>query len=86
MPPQALVSTEIPHFVQLQAEADGGPTMQAPVICQLCGAGFLTPKDLWVHAAKEHHSWSEARKRLIFEIQQRTSVPLRFGALALCQR
>ena len=51
--------------------------MQAPVICQLCGAGFLTPKDLWAHAAKEHHSWSEARKRLIFEIQQRTSVPLR---------
>ena len=30
-----------------------------------------------MHAAKEHHSWSEARKRLIFEIQQRTSVPLR---------
>ena len=46
MPPQALASTEIPHFVQLQAEADGGPTMQAPVICQLCAAGFPTPKDL----------------------------------------
>ena len=50
--------------------------MQAPVICQLCGAGFLSPKDLWAHSAKEHHSWAEARKRLIFEVQQRTSVPL----------
>ena len=50
--------------------------MQAPVICQLCGAGFLSPKDLWAHAAKEHHSWAEARKLLIFEVQQRTSVPL----------
>ena len=29
-----------------------------------------------MHAAKEHHSWKEARKRLIFEIQQATSVPL----------
>ena len=51
--------------------------MQAPVICQLRGASFLTPKDLWAHAAKEHHSWSEARKRLVFEVQQRSSVPLR---------
>ena len=51
-------------------------TMQVPVICQLCGAGFLAPKDLWAHAAKEHHSWAEARKRLIFEVQQRTAVPL----------
>ena len=50
--------------------------MQAPVVCQLCGAGFLSPKDLWTRAAKEHHSWVETRKRLIFEVQQRTSVPL----------
>ena len=45
-PVEEIASPEIPHFVQLQAEADGGPTMQAPVICQLCAAGFLTPKDL----------------------------------------
>ena len=84
-PVEENASPEIPHFVRLQSEADGvaehahlsRPTMQAPVICQLCGAGFLTPKDLWAHAAKEHHSWAEARKRLIFEVQQRTSVPLR---------
>ena len=40
------------------------------------GSSFLSPKDLWAHAAKEHHSWAEARKRLIFEVQQQTSVPL----------
>jgi hypothetical protein len=84
-PAEEIASPEIPHFVRLQSEADGAaehahlarPTMQAPVICQLCGTGVLTPKDLWAHAAKEHHSWLEARKRLIFEVQQRASVPLR---------
>ena len=83
-PVQEIISPEIPHFVRLHTEQAGAaehvqtsrPTMQAPVICQLCGAGFLSPKDLWAHSAKEHHSWAEARKRLIFEVQQRTSVPL----------
>ena len=83
-PVEEIASPEIPHFVRLQSETNGAsertnplrPTMQAPVICQLCGAGFLSPKDLWDHAAKEHYSWAEARKRLIFEVQQRISVPL----------
>ena len=83
-PADEIASPEIPHFVRIESEQDGAAedpqpsraTMQAPVICQLCGAGFLSPKDLWTHAAKEHHSWAEARKRLIFEVQQRTSVPL----------
>ena len=83
-PAEDIASPEFPHVVRLQSEQDGAaehilpsrPTMQAPVICQLCGAGLLSPKDLWAHAAKEHHSWAEARKRLIFEVQQRTSVPL----------
>ena len=67
---EKIASPEIPHFVRLQSETDGAaehthpsrPTMQAPVICQLCGAGFLSPKDLWAHAAKVHHSWAEAKK------------------------
>ena len=79
-----MASPEVPHFARLQSEMDGvsehthppRPIMQAPVICQLCGAGFLTQKDHWAHAAKEHHSWAEARKRLIFEVQQQTTVPL----------
>ena len=83
-PATEIVSPEIPHFLRFELEQSGAaarahsstPTIQAPVICQLCGAGFLSPKDLWAHAAKEHHSWAEARKRLIFEVQRRTSVPL----------
>ena len=79
------MSPEVPHFARVIGEQDGAaehshaalPTMQAPVICQLCGAGFLSWKDLWKHATRKHHSWSEARKRLIFEVQQRASVPLR---------
>ena len=79
-----IVSLEIPHFVCLQSETDGAaehthssrPKMQAPAICKLRGAGFVSPRDLWAHAATEHHSWAEARKRLIFEAQQRISVPL----------
>ena len=83
-PAEEIASPEVPHFVRLQSEIDGNPQhtppprpmMQAPVICQLCGAGFLSQKDHWAHAAKEHHSWVEARKRFIFEVQQQTTVPL----------
>ena len=86
-PADEIASPEIPHFVRIESEQDGAaehtdpsrPTMQAPVLCQLCGAGFLSPKDLWAHAAKEHYSWAEARKRLIFEVQKRTSLPLHPG-------
>jgi hypothetical protein len=86
-PADEIASPEIPHFVRIESEQDGAaehtdpsrPTMQAPVLCQLCGAGFLSPQDLWAHAAKEHYSWAEARKRLIFEVQQRTSLPLHPG-------
>ena len=38
--------------------------------------GFLSPQGLWRHAAAAHHSWAEYRKRLIFEVQARHSVPL----------
>ena len=31
---------------------------------------------LWKHAGAQHHSWSEYRKRLIFEVQQCKTVPL----------
>ena len=63
-PAEEIASPEIPYFLRLQSETDGAaehahslrPIMHAPVICQLCGAGFLSPKDLWAHAAKEHHS------------------------------
>ena len=83
-PAEEIASPEIPYFLRLQSETNGAaehahssrPTVQAPVVCQLCGAGFLSPKDLWAHAAKEHHSWAEVRKRLIFEGHERTSVPL----------
>ena len=51
--------------------------MQAPVVCQLCGAGFVSCRHFWTHCEKKHHSWCEYRKRLIFEVQQRTAVPLR---------
>ena len=50
--------------------------MQAPFICQLCGDGFVTMKNLWKHAEQKHHSWAEYRKRLIFEVQQQASIPL----------
>ena len=50
--------------------------MQAPVICQLCGQGFLDNKGLWKHAAAEHHSWAEYIKKLIYEVGRRVSVPL----------
>ena len=85
----AVASPEVPHFAlvacDLPGDESGGAAehspprtavLQAPVICQLCGAGFLSPAGLWEHAKAAHHSWAEYRKRLIFEVQQKMSVPL----------
>ena len=74
-------ATQVPHFVKISAGSVGAtehapPTLQAPFVCQLCGDGFVTTRDLWKHATAQHHSWSEYRKRLIFEVQQCKTVPL----------
>ena len=81
IPADAIESPEVPHFVKVSKGYAGAiehtpPTMQAPFICQLCGDGFVTMKNLWKHAEQKHHSWAEYRKRLIFEVQQQASVPL----------
>ena len=84
-PATEVASPDIPHFAQTTIGQSGAAEhsnaqlliIQAPVICQLCGAGFLSKKNLWRHAEKEHHSWAEARNIFIFEVQQRTAVPLR---------
>jgi len=75
IPADAVASPQVPHFVKTAA-ANGLPMLQAPFVCQLCGDGFVTMAGLWKHIAAQHHSWSEYRKRLIFETQQQPTVPL----------
>ena len=80
-PAEEVASPEVPNFLRLQSETDGAakhahslrPIMHAPVICQLCGAGFLSQKDHWAHAAKEHESWAYARK---YTFSKSSSEPL----------
>ena len=62
VPADAVASPQVPHFVKLAAE-HGPPMLQAPLVCQLCGDGFVTMAGLWKHVAAQHHSWSEHRKR-----------------------
>ena len=76
-----VASPDVPHFVKMSSARPGDaehnpPTLQAPFVCQLCGDGFVTMAGLWKHAAAQHNSWSEYRKRLIFELQQCQAVPL----------
>ena len=80
-PADAIPSPAVPHFFKVSSGCAGATehaqaTMQGPFICQLCGDGFVTTHDLWKHAEKQHHSWLECRKRLIFEVQQLKTVPL----------
>ena len=75
VPSEAVSSPSLPRFVKVAAE-HGPPTLQAPFICEPCGDGFVTMAVLWKHAGAQHHSWSEYRKRLIFEVQQCKTVPL----------
>ena len=63
-PALAVKSPAVPHFAQV-ADEEGAAVIQAPVVCQLCGEGFLSPEGLWNHAATKRHSWAEYRKRLI---------------------
>ena len=66
-PAEAVASPQVPHFVKMAA-GRGPPTLQAPVSCQLCGDGFATLTAFWKHVEAQHHSWSEYRKLLIYEI------------------
>ena len=80
VPASEVYSPATPHFALVADAADeshGQAVLQAPVVCQLCGAGCLSRQALWRHCELRHHSWCEYRKRLIFEVQQRNAVPLR---------
>jgi hypothetical protein len=86
-PADEIASPEIPHFARIETVAQDGatehtdpsrPTMQAPVLCQLCGAGFLSPQDVWAHVTKEHQrqerdSSSKSSSELVYHYIQQTS-------------
>ena len=50
--------------------------MQPPCSCCLCGKGFIDPPALWKHCELEHHSWTEAAKRTLWEAEQLEAMPL----------
>ena len=45
------------------------PIASPPVICWLCGAGFLGKLSLLKHIRQHHVDWAEYRKRLFFQCQ-----------------
>ena len=69
VPAADVCSPATPHFAK-SAEGVAGASehaseaavMQAPMICQLCGQGFLGNKGLWKHTAAEQHSWASAAR------------------------
>lgn len=80
-PAAAVASPEVPHFVKVAVANSGSaehrpPALQAPFICQVCGGGFVTRAALWKHTVAQHHSWSEYRRRLMFEVQPCQTVRL----------
>ena len=78
-PAEKVSAPSPPYFVQqLQADATArcAPQIQPPRTCCLCGKGFIDPPALWNHCEAEHHSWSEAVKRMLWEADQLESIPL----------
>ena len=68
-----------PYFVQRikqSATQHVQPEMQPPCICLLCGKGFISWPALWNHCDREHHSWAEATKRILWEAEQLEAMPL----------
>ena len=78
IPSAKIVSPDVPHFLdRIQASATQRmlPEMQAPVECCLCGKKWVDMQDLWKHCQCEHHSWAEARKRVIWEADKLEALP-----------
>jgi hypothetical protein len=78
-PASAVNAPSPPHFVQrLKAAATehGAPVIPAPRVCCLCGKGFVDAPSLQNHCRSEHHSWAEARKRMLWEAQDLHAIPL----------
>ena len=78
-PASAVNAPSPPRFVQqLQADATERcrPQIQPPRVCCLCGKGFIDARALWKHYEAEHHSWAEARKRMLWEAEKLESIPL----------
>ena len=69
---------EVPFFVEDADEPFDPPTLQAPRVCQLCGAQFLDLLALSRHAEEAHGGWAEMRKRIFWEAEQLEALPLSF--------
>jgi hypothetical protein len=78
VPSGKIESLHVPHFVkQIEKSATQRilPEMQAPVQCCLCGKKFVDMQALWKHCDCEHHSWAEARKRVLWEAEKLHALP-----------
>ena len=78
-PASAVNAPSPPHFVQLlraDATERSRPQIQPPRVCCLCGKGFVDAPALWRHCEADHHSWAEARKRMLWEAEKLESIPL----------
>ena len=78
VPSGKIESPHVPHFVkQIEKSATQRilPEMQAPVQCCLCGKKFVDMQALWKHCDCEHHSWPEARKRVLWEAEKLHALP-----------
>lgn len=47
------------------------PVISPPVMCYLCGEGFLSKASLEHHTNEKHAGWAEYRKRLFWEAESR---------------
>ena len=72
-------SPEVPYFMDVAQMVDPKQTrIEAPRVCQLCGVGCLDWQSLFKHCSKCHHSYTEARKRLLFHAEEDVDgLPLR---------
>ena len=48
---------------------DPEPILTAPIVCQLCGAGFTSDEDSAKHVVADHVSMGKYRKRTIYVME-----------------
>ena len=69
VPMEVVIVPERPHFTTVPLL--GLPKINAPRVCQLCGAGFRDWRALVGHCHREHGGFSNYHKRLVWEADSR---------------
>ena len=67
---------DIPYFIKDALDPFATPRLTAPILCELCGRGFLDKRALHDHFQDSHGGIQEVRKTIFWHAEQLDALPL----------